>query len=51
MHEPTRTVETVGPDTEDSLFHIPRGSSHWVEVAEGSRLYNVWLDFSESREG
>lgn len=36
---------------EDSLLHIPRGSSHWVEVAEGSKLYYVWLDFFESREG
>ena len=37
--------------TENTLLHIPLGSSHWVEVGDGRKLYYVWMDFFESVEG
>ena len=33
------------------LLHIPLGSSHGAEVAEGKRLHYVWMDFFRDREG
>jgi len=33
------------------LFHIPSGSSHGAEVAEGRKLYYVWMDFFQDRKG
>jgi quercetin dioxygenase-like cupin family protein len=33
------------------LLHIPLGSSHGAEVAEGKKLHYVWLDFFRDREG
>jgi len=37
--------------TEYSLLHIPLGSTHSVEVAEGQTLYYVWMDFFLNKEG
>ena len=34
-----------------SILHIPLGSLHGVEVAEGKRLYYVWMDFFGKKEG
>jgi hypothetical protein len=34
-----------------SILHIPLGSNHGAEVAEGKRLYYVWLDFFGNKEG
>ena len=34
-----------------SILHIPLGSNHGAEVAEGKRLYYVWLDFFGRKEG
>ena len=36
---------------EYSLLHIPIGSSHWVTVGEGKKLYYLWMDFFIDREG
>ncbi len=33
------------------LLHIPLGSSHGAEVAEGKKLHYVWMDFFRDREG
>ena len=33
------------------LVHIPLGSSHGAEVAEGKKLHYVWMDFFRDREG
>ena len=33
------------------LLHIPLGSSHGAEVAEGRKLHYVWMDFFRDREG
>jgi quercetin dioxygenase-like cupin family protein len=33
------------------LLHIPLGSSHGAEVAEGKTLHYVWMDFFRDREG
>lgn len=29
----------------DTLLHIPLGSSHGLEVAEGKRMHYIWMDF------
>ena len=34
-----------------SILHIPMGSMHGAEVADGKKLYYVWMDFFTSREG
>ncbi len=36
---------------EFTLLHIPIGSSHWVTVAEGKRMYYQWMDFFLTKEG
>jgi hypothetical protein len=33
------------------LLHIPIGSSHWVSVDEGKKMYYMWMDFFLTREG
>ena len=35
----------------NELVHIPLGSSHGAEVAEGKKLHYVWMDFFRDREG
>ena len=35
----------------NTLLHIPLGSSHGAEVAEGKKLHYVWMDFFRDREG
>jgi quercetin dioxygenase-like cupin family protein len=35
----------------NELFHIPQGSNHGAEVAEGRKLYYVWMDFFQDRKG
>lgn len=35
----------------NELVHIPLGSSHGAEVAQGSKLHYVWMDFFRDREG
>jgi mannose-6-phosphate isomerase-like protein (cupin superfamily) len=37
--------------TANVLLHIPLGSSHGAEVAEGKKLHYVWMDFFRDREG
>jgi len=37
--------------TEHSILHIPLGSNHGASVVEGKKLYYVWMDFFESKEG
>ncbi len=34
-----------------SILHIPLGSNHGAEVAEGGKLHYVWMDFFMSKEG
>ena len=34
-----------------ALLHIPLGSNHGVQVADGKRLYYVWMDFFGKKEG
>lgn len=34
-----------------SLLHIPLGSTHWVEVAEGAKMNYMWMDFFLTKEG
>lgn len=34
-----------------SVLHIPLGSRHSVSVAEGERLYYVWMDFFLDKKG
>jgi quercetin dioxygenase-like cupin family protein len=36
---------------ENELFHIPSGSDHGAEVAEGNKLYYVWMDFFQDTKG
>lgn len=36
---------------EYSLLHIPLGSNHWVEVAEGRRMNYMWMDFFLTKAG
>lgn len=36
---------------EHELFHIPSGSDHGSVVAEGSKLYYVWMDFFQDEKG
>jgi len=36
---------------EYSLLHIPLGSTHWVEVAEGSNMNYMWMDFFLTKAG
>ncbi|MFY0606530.1 MAG: hypothetical protein JXR10_07440 [Cyclobacteriaceae bacterium] len=36
---------------EYSLLHIPLGSSHWVTVEEGKKMYYMWMDFFLTKEG
>lgn len=31
--------------TENTLLHVPLGSNHAVQAAEGDRMYYAWLDF------
>jgi hypothetical protein len=33
------------------LLHIPIGSSHWVTVEEGKKMYYLWMDFFLTKEG
>jgi hypothetical protein len=33
------------------LFHIPLGSMHGAEVADGCKLHYIWLDFFQDRKG
>ena len=35
----------------NELLHIPLGSRHGADVAEGKKLYYVWMDFFRDREG
>jgi len=35
----------------NELLHIPLGSRHGAEVAEGKKLHYVWMDFFRDREG
>ena len=35
----------------DDLFHIPSRSNHGAEVADGRKLYYVWMDFFQDRKG
>ena len=34
-----------------SLLHIPLGSTHWVDVAEGSKMNYMWMDFFLTKAG
>jgi hypothetical protein len=34
-----------------TLLHIPLGSMHGAEVAEGKKLHYVWMDFFATKEG
>lgn len=34
-----------------SLLHIPIGSSHWVTVDGGKKMYYMWMDFFLTKEG
>lgn len=34
-----------------SILHVPSGSMHGCRVAEGDRLYYLWLDFFPTKEG
>lgn len=34
-----------------SILHIPLGSNHGAEVAEGNRLHYVWMDFFADKKG
>ena len=34
-----------------SLLHIPIGSSHWVTVDKGNKLFYLWMDFFLDRTG
>jgi quercetin dioxygenase-like cupin family protein len=36
---------------EHELFHIPSGSDHGAEVAEGKKLHYVWMDFFQDQKG
>ena len=48
------TVITDGVKTRlgaGELLHIPLGSNHGVEVAEGDRLHYLWIDFFLDRQG
>jgi hypothetical protein len=36
---------------EFSILHIPLGSMHGAEVEAGKKLYYIWLDFFENKEG
>lgn len=36
---------------EYSILHIPIGSSHWVTVEEGKKMYYQWMDFFLTKEG
>lgn len=36
---------------EFALLHIPLGSNHGVEVADGKKLHYVWMDFFMSKDG
>lgn len=48
---------TVHADEEQTVFgefellHIPLGSSHWVEVADGKQMYYLWMDFFMTKAG
>ncbi len=35
----------------DTLLHIPLGSNHGVEVAEGRHMHYIWIDFFLGRAG
>lgn len=37
--------------TEFSILHIPLGSNHGAEVAEGKKLHYIWMDFFTAKEG
>ncbi len=34
-----------------SILHIPLGSSHSVDVAEGDKMYYMWMDFFRDKKG
>lgn len=34
-----------------TILHIPLGSSHGAQVAEGKKLHYIWMDFFATREG
>jgi len=36
---------------EYSLLHIPIGSSHWVSVEKGKKMYYMWMDFFLTKVG
>jgi quercetin dioxygenase-like cupin family protein/mannose-6-phosphate isomerase-like protein (cupin superfamily) len=36
---------------EFSILHIPLGSNHGAEVADGKKLYYVWMDFFATKAG
>jgi len=49
-------ITVVSDDTRtalkaNELFHIPSGSNHGAEVADGRKLYYVWMDFFQDRKG
>jgi quercetin dioxygenase-like cupin family protein len=46
MHDEART-----PLKANELFHIPSGSNHGAEVADGHKLYYLWMDFFQDRKG
>ena len=43
--------ETEVPFPEFSLLHIPLGSLHGVKAEDGKRMYYMWMDFFETKEG
>ncbi len=47
VHADDKSVDFKGL----SLLHIPIGSSHWVSVDEGKRMYYMWMDFFLTKEG
>lgn len=49
------TIVQADDETADfpefSLLHIPLGSSHGMQVADGNRMYYMWMDFFITKEG
>lgn len=37
--------------TEFSILHIPLGSNHGAEVADGKKLHYIWMDFFMEKKG
>lgn len=49
-------VTVIADDTEASfpefsLLHIPLGSLHGVRAEQGKRMYYMWMDFFQTKEG